>query len=388
MKISKTDSVGNNYLFFIESKMTDYIDIDETTWTVKEIVAGFNPDYTSGVLVIPDGQRQWAWTNAKKNQKENLIDSIIRGYPIPGCILNKREQFKFDIYDGRHRIETLYKFKNDEFKWNNMLYSELDAPTQERFNKRKIAMTIVENPLPSVLGEAFIRINSGTPLKDYDMFWSKNQTPLMLSVNTNIIQNSRLATALGNLEMDPKPAKGTGRKFIANWVALVYGLATKDAGNITTSYFRISTDVDRGGLNNPASNPEVKDGIDAYCTVLENAWDAVGDIATNTVKRSFKKVGYVAAFFLAEWLSGDKAAAIKKWTDVVVQLVTQADEIKKEKDKLKKKVPKMKMALSVTGAQNLTSGKISKVLAQVNRYLETGDTPFSETATCDSDNEE
>ena len=87
-------------------------------------------------------------------------------------------------------------------------------------------------------------------------------------------------------------------------------------------------------------------------------------------------------------MSGDKAAAIEKWTDVVVQLVTQADEIKKEKDKLKKKVPKMKMALSVTGAQNLTSGKITKVLEQVNKYLATGDTPVSESGTCDSEDEE
>ena len=92
------------------------------------------------------------------------------------------------------------------------------------------------------------------------------------------------------------------------------------------------------------------------------------------VKKQFRKVGALSAFFLADWMKSDNEnAVIEKWVSIIGKL-TVTDHYN------------MKCALSTTGAQNLTAAKIEKVLDQVNKYINTGLTP--ETASTDEDEED
>ena len=104
---------------------TARIHIREDAWLVEDIVSSYNPDGT-GTIKLPVSQRQWAWkhkTGLKKMVK--LVDSVMMGFPIPTCILNRISGNEFQMYDGRHRIETLWNYVNDKFKWDDKLYSEL-----------------------------------------------------------------------------------------------------------------------------------------------------------------------------------------------------------------------------------------------------------------------
>ena len=341
--------------------------VREDAWLVDDITFQYNRDGSgTGTLQLPLAQRQWAWKNkngAKKMVK--LIDSVIRGFPIPSCILNRISQTKYDIYDGRHRIETMCRFKNNEFKWNDKFYSELEKTERDLFNERRIPLTILSGATPFQLADAFIRLNSGSPLKDYDMFWAWRDTPLLKAVENLVINNERLSVALGHLDM-------TYRPDLANWVALVYGLATSNSGNVTTSFLRITSDEVNNGLNVEVDESFVADGIAAYCSVLETAWSRAGVTVSDTEKRTFKKVGKVAAFFLEEWMTTrDKQAVISKWTDVLVRYRTEAN---------------MKSALTVTGAQNLNDKKIAAVLNRLNYYLVHNRLPDG--ASVDSDDDE
>jgi len=328
--------------------------IKEDRWSVANFVESYTPPEENNPdkeIFVPECQRQWAWkatTGLQKQQK--LIDSVMNGFPIPTCILNRTQLRKFEVYDGRHRIETMYRYANDKFAWNGKLYSELTDAEKDKFNNREIPVTIVKGANEDQLAEVFTRLNKGAPLNDSDHFWANRSKPLVAATRRLVVNHERLAASLGYSDLST-------RNDLANWVALVRGLNTRNAGNISTSHIRAFKD---GGMEAPVDDAFVMSGLDALATLYETANREFP--ADNNGKRRFKKVGYMTAFFVADWLKAeDKDATIQKWVGVIGRL--RGDE-EKAKD--------MRDALITTGAQNLNATKIAKVLKQVHDYVEHG----------------
>lgn len=319
--------------------------IREDRWAIADIVTMYNPD-GSGDITLPLSQRQWAWNNKRGELKQRkLIDSVMKRFPIPTCILHRTGLRTFQIYDGRHRIETIWRYYNDMFTWDEKKFSELTDEEKRCFTQREIPVTIVSGATPEQLADMFIRLNAGVPLKDYDLLWANRDTPLIRCVDRFVRNNERLSLCFGGLNMKE-------RKDLANWTAIVCGLATNNSGNITTSYIRICSDV---GLDISIDEHRIQSGIEAICNLLEsaNARFPVDD----KEKRTLKKVGKVLAFFLDDWMrSEDKSAILEKWVGVIGRLRSSER-------------TNMLATLSTTGAQNLTATKISTVLEKVNRYL-------------------
>lgn len=318
---------------------------------MSDVVKDFKPpteDGTDRDIRLPSCQREWAWKNSRGLKKmQGLIDSVMMGYPIPTCILNRTSMRQFEIYDGRHRIETMYRYANDRFEWNGKKYSTLSDTEKDQFNNRQIPVTITIEATNSQLSDMFIRLNKGVPLKDYDIFWANRHTPLVSAVERLVFPHQRLSRSLGDVDM-------RARTDLANWVALVHGLNTREAGNISTSHIRV---FDNGGQDRSVNDEFVTTGLDALATLYEMANE---QFPANTVeKRRYKKVGKITAFFLADWLAAlDKDAAITKWVDII--------------GRVRRSEYNMLRALTTTGAQNLTAGKISQVLDQVNRWIYDG----------------
>ncbi|MGH8671888.1 MAG: DUF262 domain-containing protein [Burkholderiales bacterium] len=58
----------------------------------------------------PGFQRQSVWT---KRDREKLIESILRNYPLPAIFLYRREEKVgpvFDVIDGKRRLESIFMF--------------------------------------------------------------------------------------------------------------------------------------------------------------------------------------------------------------------------------------------------------------------------------------
>ena len=60
----------------------------------------------------PPYQRNFVWT--LKDQKQ-LIDSIMRGYPLPNFIVSLRKDGIYEMVDGQQRATTISKFVKNEF---------------------------------------------------------------------------------------------------------------------------------------------------------------------------------------------------------------------------------------------------------------------------------
>jgi hypothetical protein len=305
-------------------------------------------DFASGDIYVPESQRLWSWNKKRGVLKmQCLVDSVMHGYPIPSIILNKRRDRRFEVYDGRHRIETFHRYRNNEFKWNGALYSELCDNDKEKFDRRQLPITITIEASQEKLAEVFLRLNAGVSLTDSDKLWAHRATPLVDATRRLVLTSERLSAALGGVDLE-------NRQNLANWVAIVAGVVTGNTGFMTTSYIRLSeilhTEVDESAVTS---------AIDGVCDVLEQANDRFP--ATNAEKKRLKKVGRFAAFFLTEFLASPSAGIVSKWVDVIGRL-RGTEQMRTE----------MTAALTTTGAQNLTAGKIAKVLENVNTYLNNG----------------
>jgi hypothetical protein len=336
---------------------TRRIRVDISVSSVGALVNDYHPDNT-GVIVRPDGQRllaqSWSLSTKKGRAKQaNLIDSIFYGYAIPSILLNRRRALRiFEVYDGRHRLETMWNFHNDKLKWNNHLFSELSDDDQRVFMERSIPVTITDGATNVQLAELFIRVNAGVPLRDSDLLWANRDSALVRGARNVIENHPRLSAALGGLSL-------TSRSDLANWTAYVAGLSTQNAGNMTTSYVRLSSDEGLG-LDHAVNEPLVAAGLDAYCTLLESA--NLQFPALVGEQRKYKKIGRVAAFFFADLMRAgnpdDAYTVHQKWLGIIGRLRGPVDD-----------AAAMSAALRTTGAQNLTAAKVEQVLRQVNDFL-------------------
>jgi hypothetical protein len=326
------------------------VHVHERPLSILDLVTEFNPD-NSGSIVIPDGQRLWAW-KAKKglNKQQKLIDSVFYGFPIPSIILNKKRNSRnLEIYDGRHRVETLWRFYNDGFKWEDHLFSELSVEDQRVFCERTLPATITQNATNEQLADMFIRLNAGVPLKDSDLLWARRDMSLVRQTRELVCNNERLSAALGGLDLSARPD-------LANWTALTAGLSTQNAGNMTTSFVRLAGDPGLG-LEMDVDAAYVRTALNAFCDLLEEANTMFPVLQSQ--QRKFKKVGKVAAFYFSEWMAAeDKSLVQAKWLAILGRLRSGGQVAKA-----------MSAALNTTGAQNLTTTKIQQTLDQVNAYL-------------------
>jgi hypothetical protein len=345
--------------------MNSRICIQEDRWFVSDIVENYKPPTEDGGdkdITVPNCQREWAWKHKRGQQKmSQLIDSVMNGYPVPTCILNRVRTRKYEIYDGRHRFETLYRFANDRCVWNGRKFSELSEDEKTRFFRREIPVTIMIGATPEQLADVFIRLNKGVALKDYDLFWAMRSTPLVSATERLVFDNTQLSDSLGGISLRV-------RSDLAHWVALVRGLNTRNAGNMSTSHIRAS---ENDGMSTPIDDEFVSAGLSALATLYSIANERFP--TTNTEKAKLKKIGKISAFFLAEWMpADDKYAVIIKWVDVIGRL-RATDTIN------------MALALATTGAQNLTAERVARVLDQVTVYLRDGILPGAQQDDSDED---
>ncbi len=105
--------------------------------TVQELVKA----WAAGSLTRnPEYQRGAAWNKA---QKQALIDSLFREYPIPPIFLERKSSAglfggaaeRFEIIDGQQRILALAEFSRGEFPLLNPTDEKLRLPHSLRAKK-------------------------------------------------------------------------------------------------------------------------------------------------------------------------------------------------------------------------------------------------------------
>ena len=142
-------------------------------------VLSLNQWKREGTLRIPDVQRSLVWTI---DQKRLLIDSLLREYDVPKIYFQKKiESGKrfYDVYDGQQRLDTIYKYFENNFSLSNedpisidgehyevanRTYDELDQVLQVRLQETQLTCVILEGFSQDEVEDMFLRLQHGTPL--------------------------------------------------------------------------------------------------------------------------------------------------------------------------------------------------------------------------------
>ena len=315
----------------------------------------------SGRLYLPKHQRLWSWKNKKGLAKQRgFIDSVLHNYPIPAIILNRIDdgvRERWQIYDGRHRVETLRRYKNNDFSLTvgetEVFYKDLSPSDRQRFDERNIPTIIMDSATPSQLAEVFMRLNAGKALSQADYCHANQDTPLVSGTLRVLEANKERFRSLFGTDI-------TRRDSMPDWVGLCLGLSTQNAGNMTTSFERHQAYLDL-----ELDLEKVRAGFDALFTL----YTEVGLLTTAMPRdlKRYERVGFINAFFLAEWLQDP--AAIQNWITVVTHIRTTGD----------------RSMVTIAGAQNLTTAKIEAVLSKVHGWLAGDQVTFEDVSDSDSD---
>ena len=94
----------------------------KTTYTVKEICEGFVYNELEGkglfglngkLTIQPEYQRNYIYADGKKDV--DVIDSILKGYPIGLIYFNKVGKDNLEVLDGQQRITSIGRFLTHKF---------------------------------------------------------------------------------------------------------------------------------------------------------------------------------------------------------------------------------------------------------------------------------
>jgi hypothetical protein len=140
---------------------------------------------------IPEHQR---FPNWKKSNKQKLVDSVFKNYPIHGIVCSKHIDMEYhslysDIEDGQTRLSVLQEFYNDGFTYrDNKLFSELPPSEQRAFERYEFTIDQVslddDDTEVDHIHEIFDRLQSGQPLRDCDKYWNWSKLPIVkFSIN-------------------------------------------------------------------------------------------------------------------------------------------------------------------------------------------------------------
>ena len=120
---------------------------------------------------IPDWQRQEVWNQSKK---QNLIDSILRGWKLPKFyfLKNNEEPEQYEVVDGQQRLVSIYEFFDNELplspssieEFGAEYYKDLTDCLSDRFDDYVIEFDIIENATEEEIRKFFQRLQEGLPL--------------------------------------------------------------------------------------------------------------------------------------------------------------------------------------------------------------------------------
>lgn len=210
----------------------------------------------------PEYQRGAAWTTS---QKQALIDSLFRQYPIPPVFLERKSSAglfgtaaqQFEIIDGQQRILSLRAFYADEFSllkpsdeklrlphslrsketpWSESTYTQLTPDLRKLLDSTEIEVFLVENVVnPDEIRDLFIRLQSGTALTRQQIrdAWPGGVAPL-IEIFAGKLQKQpkyRLfqavdARGLRDEESDPRDRYVTHRQTCAQLMRLLVARAS------------------------------------------------------------------------------------------------------------------------------------------------------------------
>lgn len=118
---------------------------------------------------IPEWQRGEVWDTQRKQQ---LIDSILRGWKLPKFYLLKQSDDQYEVVDGQQRLSAIYEFFSNELSlpsdaiesFGGQFYKDLSTKYADEFDDFEIEFDEIEDASEEEIKLFFQRLQQGLPL--------------------------------------------------------------------------------------------------------------------------------------------------------------------------------------------------------------------------------
>jgi len=118
---------------------------------------------------IPEWQREEVWGREKK---QNLIDTILRGWKLPKFYFVKSSEEDYLVEDGQQRLTAIWEFFSNELpltresakRFGGRFYKDLPRKTADLFDDFEIEFDVIEEATDAELKDFFQRLQEGMPL--------------------------------------------------------------------------------------------------------------------------------------------------------------------------------------------------------------------------------
>lgn len=147
------------------------------------------------LVVNPEYQRGAVWT---ASQRKKLVDSVLRGYPIPLIYLHRIKQAagslvseRYEVIDGQQRINALFDYCEGAYKlfdpikdaaearypdfikhqpcpWARKAFGDLSPTDQERLLDTNLRVVEITTDEPGEARDLFVRLQAGMPLNSQE----------------------------------------------------------------------------------------------------------------------------------------------------------------------------------------------------------------------------
>lgn len=118
---------------------------------------------------IPEWQRGEVWDPSRKQQ---LIDSILRGWKLPKFYFVKLDDDDYEVVDGQQRLTAIYEFFSNELplsaassaEFGGPYYKDLKQRISDAFDDFEIEFDEIEGASEEDIKQFFQRLQQGLPL--------------------------------------------------------------------------------------------------------------------------------------------------------------------------------------------------------------------------------
>lgn len=299
-------------------------------WTIKRIVNGM----TKGDVTFDNAiQRGFVWD---KKRMSLLIDSVLRGYPIPPIFTiktnevitsGKKELPIYDCIDGKQRSTTFKMFLNNEFKLeglesftatdgeeidlNGKTFEELPEDVQDIIKDYTLVVYYFDDCTDEEIAEMMSRLNNGKVLTGTEnaRIKAKQLDTIKELANHNLLTNY----------LTEKAIKGYANEDIV----IKFALLLSEQTELSNKNVREAYETYNFGESTCSS---ITDTMDFTLEAIEESTDDKKIIKRMTSKANLITILYVAheymnqdnadvGYFadrLAEFFDGDNGATISE----------------------------------------------------------------------------
>jgi len=291
--------------------------------------------------------RAYVWN---KDMQQNFLDSILKGYYVPPIICSSRivnGMERREVMEGGNRITTIRRIFNGDVR--TLTHDEIRT-----IESHPITLVVMRNLTGQQTREMFRRLNKSVKVSDGQLYsMSEEDSPIVREALALLNDDDYpLRTRITDCFFDTRNSDNDGKSNLENAMALVSG-ALHGPEFITKSFARQEDHVEN----------QVAINRNRIVTILGHVLDVfrmADEIVPLTDKRKMK----------SQWTVGNFLGAILY--DVLMNLSAIRPIQTKWASylgKLRNNDESAKEAVTVSGAQNISTDKLCRISAKVQTYL-------------------